>query len=203
MIKKSIDALKTISNQTDNLSVIINNLGDSTLKIGNIISVINDVADQTNLLALNAAIEAARAGDAGRGFAVVADEVRKLAERTAKATKEIEEIITQLQKEARSAESAMGDASKEVQNGTRLGEESLQILEQIVVSSDNILNAAIAVATAVTEENATIDEVNTNIHGIAVASEESAKAVQEVADTAEDLAKQSDSLKLMVDQFIT
>jgi methyl-accepting chemotaxis protein len=203
VIKKSIDALKSIEEQTGNLSLIITNLGDSTQKIGNIINVINDVADQTNLLALNAAIEAARAGDAGRGFAVVADEVRRLAERTAKATKEIEEIITQLQQEANNAEMAMGDASKEVEKGTRLGEESLQILEKIVVSSDNIFNAAISVSAAVTQENATIEEVNTNIHGIAIASEESAKAVQEVALTAEDLSKQAENLKEMVDQFIT
>jgi methyl-accepting chemotaxis protein len=203
VIQKAIDSLKSIEDQTGNLGQIIGNLGNSTQKIGNIISVINDVADQTNLLALNAAIEAARAGDAGRGFAVVADEVRKLAERTAKATKEIEEIITQLQQEAGNAESAMGDAAKEVQNGTQLGRESLQILDKIVISSDNIFNAAIAVASAVTEENATIEEVGNNVQGIAAASEESANAVQEVASTAEDLSRQAEALKEMVDQFIT
>jgi methyl-accepting chemotaxis protein len=203
VIQNSIDALNSIRNQTDNLAHIIDNLGNSTRKIGNIINVINDVADQTNLLALNAAIEAARAGDAGRGFAVVADEVRKLAERTAKATKEIEEIITQLQAESGNAETAMQDAAREVQNGTRLGRESLDILEKIVKSSENILEAATTVATAITQENATIEEVNNNIQGIAAASEESSNAVQEMASTAEDLSRQAETLKEMADQFKT
>ncbi|MFZ2268311.1 MAG: methyl-accepting chemotaxis protein [Azonexus sp.] len=81
-------------------------------EISAIVQLIHEIADQTNLLALNAAIEAARAGETGRGFAVVADEVRKLAERTSKATKDIEGLVTSIRQNSTSAKNAMEVLSK-------------------------------------------------------------------------------------------
>ncbi len=203
VIKESMDGLTSIKEHAQNLSTTIGNLGNSTDKIGNIIDVINDVADQTNLLALNAAIEAARAGEAGRGFAVVADEVRKLAERTGAATKEIENIIVGLQKESSQATDAMDVTLNEVYKSIKLGNESLNLLDQIVVAGDDMREAFMTVASAIEEENATIDEITNNIKGIAQGAEESASSVQEVASTADDLAKEAENLKSLVEVFKT
>ena len=106
---EAIKSVESVNNLTESLiklteliassHVGIVNLGTRTKEITEVVSLIKDIADQTNLLALNAAIEAARAGEYGRGFAVVADEVRKLAERTQKATNEIEMTIRTLQQD--------------------------------------------------------------------------------------------------------
>lgn len=96
-MNNSIDKINRVKENSTEIAIIINNLGDLSEKIGKIVNLINNISKQTNLLALNAAIEAARAGKAGRGFSVVADEIRELAEESGNATDNISKLINKIQ----------------------------------------------------------------------------------------------------------
>ncbi len=199
---KTIESIVVISEKSAGLSGLINEFGESAKGIGKILSVIIEIADQTNLLALNAAIEAARAGEAGRGFAVVADEIRKLAERTAKSIKEIEGITNTIQRKAESAVSAMDESLQAIENGVRLAEQSRELLDLVLKSSEEVQQITTAISTATTEQAATVKEVNANIQAIVSNIEMSKQANVQLAETARDLAAQSERLKEFVDKFI-
>ncbi len=110
-------------------------LAQQATQISNIVQLIHEIADQTNLLALNAAIEAARAGEAGRGFAVVADEVRKLAERTAKATKDIDGLVTGIRRDSSMAKSAMETLANTADEYSERGNQATEDMNRLIALS--------------------------------------------------------------------
>ena len=130
-VEKTISGMRAIADATDGVARRVQEMNESSRKIGTIIQTIDEIAERTNLLALNAAIEAARAGEHGRGFAVVADEVRKLAERAARSTQEITILIQNVQTTATQSTEAMASSRQRVQDGLAIAEETDRSLGEI------------------------------------------------------------------------
>jgi methyl-accepting chemotaxis protein len=223
---QAIDATATgmreIRDAVGDAAVNVSALGAKSDQIGAIVETIDDIAEQTNLLALNAAIEAARAGEQGKGFAVVADEVRKLAERSSLATKEIAELIAEVQRETQKAVEAMEAGASKVDAGSGLARESAEALADIgaatdarnvalaevfgairsihdatsdvVSASDAIANVASQTDEAVTQMVAVASTVTSSMESIAAVSEENSAAAEQVSAATQEMSAQAEEV---------
>lgn len=228
-VEKTVEGMLRVKNAVFETARRINELGEQSQKIGEIIQVIDDIAEQTNLLALNAAIEAARAGEHGKGFAVVADEVRRLAERSGKATKEIADLITDIQRGTGVAVESMQVGTKEVEEGVVLAQEAGKSLNEIVegvkiagehvskimglirdiLKSSEEVSKAVNNVAAITEENtaateemsASAEQVNAAMQNIASISEESAASAEEVSASTEELTASIEEISASSEQL--
>jgi methyl-accepting chemotaxis protein len=159
----------------------------SSSQIGQIISVIDEIAFQTNLLALNAGVEAARAGEAGKGFAVVAQEVRELAQRSANAAKEIKQLVA--------------TSSAEVAGGVSLVNETGEALLKIEERIGNIAETIVAIAASYREQSSGLKEINHAINDMDQATQRNAAMVEETSAACHDLLSQSHLLQQAAGRF--
>ena len=201
VVQSTIDAMASITERVKSAADTVDRLGKRSDQIGEIVSTIEDIADQTNLLALNAAIEAARAGEMGRGFAVVADEVRALAERTTAATREIGQMIKNIQEETRTAVSAMDDGVHQVERGALEAEKSGAALQDILSQITTVTGQIGQIATAAEEQTATTHEISNNMQQITTTVEQSTQHAKNTATAAQHLSGLAGELQHLVARF--
>ncbi len=200
-ITEANESMNRIIEAAQETAESIKSLTRKTEQIGEITQVIDEIADQTNLLALNAAIEAARAGEYGRGFAVVADEVRKLAERTLKATKEIGDMIGEIQSESDNANSTMQKAAIIVEEGAKKTEEVEEALKMIMSESEKVEKEVETLAAASEEELKAIEDIASSMEVMNNVTQETSSGIHQIAQATEDLARLTETLKGVVETF--
>jgi len=179
----------------------VKRLAESSQEISKIVALISQIASRTNLLALNASIEAARAGEAGRGFAIVADEVRQLADRAAKASKEIEQIVLQIQSETGSVMTAMEEGTQQVIEGTRLAEQAKRSLEDIIQVSNRIDVLVRSITSDTVEQTETSRAVAQVMQSVELTAQETSQEAQRVSGSLQNLVGVARGLLSSVERF--
>lgn len=179
----------------------VKRLAESSQEISKAVALISAIASRTNLLALNASIEAARAGEAGRGFAIVAEEVRQLADRAAKSSKDIEQIVMQIQGETSEVMKAMEEGTQQVIEGTKLAQKAKRSLDDIIQVSNRIDQLVRSITSDTVEQTETSRQVAQVMQSVELTAQETSQEAQRVARSLQNLAGVARDLQTSVERF--
>lgn len=208
--KKEMEIAAAASTHARSSKEVMEGLNAAGHSIGKVVEVINDIADQTKLLALNATIEAARAGEAGKGFAVVANEVKELASQTALATQEIKKQIGAMQTNAAAAVETMESVTQVIEEVNILSqgiafavEKQADTVKDITSSMSDVNVKTKEVSHSVAESASGLQEISANIASSNSVIKETSNGILQIYSSTEDLAKQSEQLRMHVSRFKT
>ncbi|GAA4651991.1 chemotaxis chemoreceptor PilJ [Kistimonas scapharcae] len=201
LVQNTISGMDTIREQIQDTSKRIKRLGESSQEIGDIVSLINDIADQTNILALNAAIQASMAGEAGRGFAVVADEVQRLAERASAATKQIEGLVKTIQTDTNEAVISMEQTTSEVVRGAGLAQDAGVALEDIEQVSNSLSTLIQNISNAARQQSSSAGHISNTMNVIQEITSQTSAGTNATARSIGNLATMASGMRQSVAGF--
>ncbi|PSO58673.1 MAG: hypothetical protein BRC36_17465 [Cyanobacteria bacterium QH_2_48_84] len=200
-MNRTVEGISQLREKVAETAKKVKRLGESSQQISKAVSLINQIALQTKLLAINASIEAARAGEEGRGFAVVAEEVGELATQSAGATKEIEAIVENIQKETGEVVEAMELGNSQVVEGTHLVGEAKQSLDQMVEVSHQIDQLVQSISGETVSQTKTSEMFTNLMKDIAKVSENTSDSSRQVSDSLEGTVEIARQLQASVGKF--
>ena len=202
-IQNATQGMEKIREASERSGRTIGGLNERAQKIGNIISIIVDIADQTKLLSLNAAIEAARAGEAGKGFAVVATEIRNLANSVTESTKEIQELLMEIQESAGDCAAASEVDTQRVEEGTERVTGIAKSLRQIQTTIDGTMQVARQIGASTRQQQSASEQVAAAMKEIAQVAQKSAEASRQMGVAASGLLELANGLQTNVGSIMT
>jgi methyl-accepting chemotaxis protein len=192
VVKTVMDKSRETKNSTEEVQKVVSEVSNSIIKIEEINKAISSITEETNILALNAAIEAARAGESGKGFAVVADEIRKLAEETAVSARKIDEIIREINDNAKLAVVKVVKTTDTVNTQEEAVVESQKIFTEIVSSIEELTNKFSLIANGAETINDMKENVVNQVENLSSLLEETAAGTEEVTASAEEVTAATD-----------
>ena len=200
-MNSTVEGFTAIRETVSETSEKVKLLGQASQEISKVVKLINGFANQTNMLALNASIEAARAGEEGQGFGVVANEVRALAQRSARATTEIRQLIEEIQNQVNDLVKAMAVGTQQVNNGSELVEEARQKLTDISVSSQQVNQLVKEIAQSAVLQSQTSEEVSQTIENVAAIATSNSNYAESMNKGFNELLQVAEKLQVSVSQF--
>ena len=200
-VEKTNLAMDEIREQINETARSIKRLGESSMEIGNVVEIINNIADRTSILALNASIQAAMAGDAGHGFAVVAEEVQRLAESSSNSTKQIDLLVKSIQSEIKDVSNRMDESISKVVQGSQLADGAYGKLQEIESVSNSLADLIESITLASAQQVQMSEGVVENMVAVGGVSNETSRASQETAILMDLLNKTARGLRESVEVF--
>ena len=201
IVNQVLESMRSIRSAFSETSANMGLLGEDSLRISQIVTVISEIARKTNLLALNAAIEAARAGEQGRGFAVVAGEVRRLAESTAQATSEIAAMIQAVQSRTGKAIQSMNAGNATLEQGLSTTNDAGEVLQRIIGMAERVERMITQIAIAATQQSAAADKSSHTLEAIHILSSDNLAELATTATGIESLQQTAAALEHQVERF--
>lgn len=198
VVQQTMAGMTTLKEKVEAIADQITNLSQQTSEIGNISSLVKDLAQKTNNLALNAAVEAARAGEHGQGFSIVAREVRKLADQSKRSATEINALVSEIQAAINRTVTATGEGTKTVEQGIVLAQGTAEAFAGVAAAVDGVVQNSEQISMSAKHQAVAVQQVVANMNALNLGAQESAAGINQVRVTTQELSLAAQELAILM-----